>query len=97
MHGVHAGLLRERGKNDDAYRNAVRSVVGKQVRALAMKPSAEDRGYVYVWCTNISRYIGKAIWARKVYRGRTGPVWRFREHLCKTFSRAHKEFKVQTG
>ena len=85
------GFKRERGKGDKHFSAAVQSLVRKQVRAISRPPDAQDRAFVYVWNTNLSRYVGRTASRRKQYRKRTGPVWRFNEHVRNTFSHTWKE------
>ena len=59
-----SGLRRERGKGDSQFVQACDSLTNRQVSALTCPSNSTQYAFVYLWCSNISRYIGKANWTR---------------------------------
>lgn len=93
-HHERAGLLRPRGRNDQKFTEAVTSLMQRHVKALCSPPSDPNRAFAYIWFNSSSRNLGKASWARKTFRNRTGPVWRFQAHVRNIFASKNKEKNV---
>lgn len=85
------GLESSRQHHDSRFRRAVGRITRRQILAFFLPAAETDEAIVYAWCTERSRYIGKAVLQRKAGRGRKGPVWRIQEHMAGTYGHREQE------